>query len=79
MSIIKSKYIDFNFYKKHKHSRFYILPMFILNISYENLTIVIFVFVFEFRLNRYKSKCYNCGEICKNKTDADNHCFDNLF
>lgn len=76
---MKTKYLDIIFSKKHKHSGFHILPMLILNLSYETLTFALFIFVIEFRINSNNHKCCNCGEICKNKYEADNHCLDNLF
>jgi hypothetical protein len=73
---MKTKYIDIIFSKKHKHSGFHIFPMLILNVSYETLTFALFVFVVEFRINRFRYVCKNCGKICKNKYEANNHCLD---
>ena len=67
------------FSKKRKHSGFHILPMLILNTSYKTLTFALFIFVIEFRYNDYNSECRNCGELCRNKQCADNHCLDNYF
>lgn len=72
------KYIEFTFAKKHKHSGFHILPMLILNISYKKLTFALFIYVFEITLNTFNCECYNCGNLCKNKKEADNHCLENF-
>jgi len=70
---------SFNFYKKHKHSGFHILPMLILNTTYKTLTFALFIYVLEITLNTFDSECCNCGQLCKNKKEADNHCLDNYL
>jgi hypothetical protein len=68
------KRFDFIFYRRNKHSGVYLLPTLILNTSYKTLTFDFWRFVLEIRYNDYKHTCFSCGEIRKNKQEADACC-----
>ena len=72
---MKTKYIDITLIKKTKYSGFYILPSFIVNNYYKNLKLAWIIFIIEFQYNDNNSECSNCGEICRNIKEANEHCF----